>query len=72
VQPEDAEILIDGERWDSPAGQARLAVQLSPGRHHVEVRKPGFMTYSEDVLIRPGATLTLNVSLLRNIGVVLE
>ena len=65
VQPADAEILVDGERWDSPAGQARLAVQLAPGRHHVEVHKPGFLTYSEDVLIRPGATLTLNVSLLR-------
>ena len=41
----------------------RLAVELSPGRHHIEVRKDGFVTYEEDVLIRSGATLTLNVSL---------
>jgi hypothetical protein len=68
VQPADAEILIDGESWDSPAEQARLTVQLAPGRHHVDVRKPGFVTYSEDVLIRAGATLTLNVSLLRSIA----
>jgi hypothetical protein len=66
VQPADAEVLVDGETWDSPGGQARLNVQLAPGRHHVEVRKPGFNTYAEDVLIRAGATLTLNVSLLRN------
>jgi hypothetical protein len=29
------------------------------------VRKTGFATYSEEVLIRAGATMTLNVSLLR-------
>lgn len=64
VQPADAEILIDGEAWDSPAG-ARLVVQLAPGRHKVEIRKEGFNTYSEEVLIRAGSTMTLNVSLLR-------
>ena len=64
VQPADAEILVDGERWDSPAG-ARLVVQLAPGRHKVEIRKEGFNTYSEEVLIRAGSTMTLNVSLLR-------
>ncbi|MEO7192233.1 MAG: PEGA domain-containing protein [Vicinamibacterales bacterium] len=65
VQPGDADILIDGERWSAPAGQDRLAIELSEGRHHVEVRKAGFSTYTEDVLIRRGANLPLNVSLLR-------
>ena len=64
VQPADAEILIDGEAWESPAG-TRLVVQLAPGRHKVEIRKQGFNSYSEEVLIRAGATMTLNVSLLR-------
>ena len=40
-------------------------IQVAEGRHKVEVRKSGFVSYSEDVLIRRGATLTLNVSLLK-------
>jgi len=65
VQPADAEVLIDGERWSAPSSQERLVVQLSDGRHHVEVRKEGFETYSSDVQVRRGETATLNVSLLR-------
>jgi len=63
VQPGDAEIIVDGERWAAPSGQDRIAIQLSAGRHHIEVRKDGFATYSEDVLIRRESTMTLNVSL---------
>jgi len=68
VQPSDAEVYIDGERWNAPAGQDRLSVELGEGRHHVEIRKAGFSQYAEDVLIRRGATLPLNVSLLRGDG----
>lgn len=63
VQPGDAEILIDGERWSAPSGQDRLSIQLSEGRHQIEVRREGMRTYVEDILIRRGATFTLNVSL---------
>jgi hypothetical protein len=63
VQPADAEIVIDGERWGGPADRERVSIELSEGRHRVEVRKSGLTTYSEEVLIRRGATLTLNVSL---------
>ena len=63
VQPADAEILVDGERWTAPADSSRIAIELAQGRHTVEVRKSGFSTYREDVLIRPGATMNLNVSL---------
>lgn len=66
LQPDDAELLIDGARWDAPGDQFRLAVRLAEGRHHVEVRKAGYATYLEDVLIRPNATLSLDVSLLRD------
>jgi len=65
VQPADAEILIDGERWSAPADQDRITVQLAEGRHRVEIRKAGFAQYSEEVLIRRNNTLALNVSLLR-------
>jgi hypothetical protein len=63
VQPGDAQVVIDEQSWATPAGDARLNIQLQAGRHHVEIRKDGFTTYSEDVLIRPGGTLTLNVVL---------
>ena len=63
VQPADAIVTIDGERWDSPGGGSRLLVQLAAGQHHVEVRKDGYRPYSTTVELRPGETQTLNVSL---------
>ena len=63
VQPVDAEILIDGERWTASAQPDRLSLKLTAGRHKVEVRKEGFVTYTEDVLIRDKAAMTLNVVL---------
>jgi len=65
VQPTDAEILIDGERWAGSQGDDRLEVQLSTGQHNLEVRKDGFRIYSTDVTIRGGETSTLNVGLRR-------
>jgi len=62
VQPGDAEILVDGEPWQS-AGGARLVVQLPPGDHRIEVRKNGFETFRSTVRIRRGETTPLNVSL---------
>ena len=62
VQPADAEVLVDGERWEGTAGE-RIVVQLTPGTHRVEVRKPGFRPYSTTVDIRSGQTFTVNVSL---------
>ena len=63
VLPMDSEVHIDDQSWAVPAGDSRLNVQLAVGRHHVEVKKDGYTTYSEDVLIRAGGTLTLNISL---------
>jgi hypothetical protein len=63
VQPPDAIVAIDGERWDSPEGGSRLAVQLPAGSHRVEVRKDGFRPYTQTIQIRPGESQTLNVSL---------
>jgi hypothetical protein len=63
VQPPDAEILVDGERWDRPAGESRLLVELSEGTHRLEIRKPGFKAYSSTVQVRRGETVPLNVSL---------
>jgi hypothetical protein len=63
VQPGDATVIIDGERWDSPEGGSRLSVQLSAGPHRVEVRKDGFKPYMSTVQVRPGDTQALNISL---------
>ena len=63
VQPGDATVVIDGERWDGPEGGSRLSVQLSAGPHRVEVRKDGFKPYTSTVQIRPGDTQSLNISL---------
>jgi PEGA domain len=63
VQPGDAEILIDGERWDGSDGGSRLSVQLGEGPHRIEIRKDGFKSYTANVRIRRGQTETLNVSL---------
>jgi PEGA domain-containing protein len=65
VQPADAVVVIDGERWDSPEGGSRLMVQLAAGQHRVEVRKDGFKTYTSTVDIRPGDTENVNVVLPR-------
>ena len=66
VQPGDAEVLIDGERWRGPDGDERLIVQVSEGRHHVEVQKDGYLRFSTDVQVRLGETAPLNVSLAPN------
>ncbi len=63
VQPADAVVTIDGERWDSPEGGSRLLLQLATGRHQIEVRKDGFKPYSTSVEIHAGETQNVNVSL---------
>jgi hypothetical protein len=65
VQPADAAITIDGERWDSPEGGSRLIVQLAAGPHQLEVRKDGLRTYTSTIDVRPGETQSLNVSLVQ-------
>jgi hypothetical protein len=65
VQPGDATITIDGERWDGAQDQDRLVVQLDAGTHTVEIRKDGYRTYITDITVRRGETTPLNVSLTR-------
>ena len=65
VQPGDAAITIDGEKWDGAPDQDHLEVQLGAGTHTVEIRKDGFRTYITDITVRPGETTPLNVSLTR-------
>jgi hypothetical protein len=64
VQPTDAEIYVDGERWETGESQRGFSIQLAPGRHRVEVKKDGFRTFSTDVQVESGELTPLNVSLL--------
>ena len=65
VQPDQAEVLIDGEEWEGPDTGERLVVQLPEGEHRVEVRRQGFTSYGSTVRVRRGETTSLNVSLVR-------
>jgi len=62
VQPLDAEVRIDGERWDT-SDQGVFAVQVSAGRHRVEISKPGYQRYETEVTVREGEGTPVNVSL---------
>ena len=65
VQPANAEVFIDGERWQGAADDERLIVQVGPGVHQVEARSEGYRTYQSDITVRPGETSTVNISLSR-------
>ena len=58
-------LLIDGERWQTPSSGDQLLVRLAEGKHHVEIRRPGFATFVTDVEIQRGSATPLNVSLVR-------
>jgi hypothetical protein len=62
VQPGDAVVLVDGERWHSSGGE-RLEIRVSPGFHRIEVQKDGYQPFSTSINVRPGETATVNVSL---------
>jgi hypothetical protein len=63
VQPSDAVVFVDGERWEGPQGQNRLVVEVAEGTHRIQIQKDGFESFSTDVTIRRGETTPLNVSL---------
>ena len=66
VQPADAEVHIDGERWEGGLTNERLEVQLGSGLHRLEIRREGYRNYFTDVTILNSQTRTLNVALTRN------
>ena len=62
MQPADAEVSVDGRPWRG-SGQERQAIDLSEGRHNIQIRKQGYVGYLTDVEIRNGETISLNVNL---------
>jgi hypothetical protein len=63
VQPADADLFVDGQRWQGPQENDQLLIELSEGRHVIEVRKTGFRTYVTEVDIHSGDTSPVNISL---------
>lgn len=60
VQPEDAELLLDGK----PRGGAGGTLRLPAVPHEVEIRKTGYASYRKTVTVQPGFTQELKVRLL--------
>ena len=63
IQPDDASIYVDGQFWGT--GRSGAEIELPPGRHRVEIVRPGFQTEERDVEIEPGRTARLGVDLQR-------
>jgi hypothetical protein len=62
VQPIDAFVTVDGERWLS-SDEGRYILQVAPGSHRVEVSLEGHQSFSMEVEVAEGAATPLNVSL---------
>jgi len=63
IQPADASVLIDGQPWPAAPGQDTVVVDVSEGRHVIQVRKPGYVGYLTEADVRRGETTTVNVTL---------
>ncbi len=63
LQPADAEVLVDGSPWRGTASGERMTIDLSEGRHNIQIRKSGYVGYLTDVQIRGGQTTNLDVAL---------
>ena len=64
VQPREAEVSIDGQRWLT-SGDGDFEVQLPAGRHRIEVELQGFQRFSSEVDVRDDGPTPVNVSLTR-------
>jgi hypothetical protein len=58
-------LTIDGYAWPAPGNGDQLVVRLPEGKHHVQVQRPGYTTFSSDVDVTRGDATPLNVSLQR-------
>jgi hypothetical protein len=56
-------VIVDGQCQAGPQGDERLVVQLSEGRHTIEVRRNGYRAYITDVEVRRGQTTAVDVTL---------
>lgn len=63
VEPRDASVYVDGAFRGS--GREASELRLAPGRHRIEIVRPGYKTVEREVDVAPGETTTLEVELER-------
>ncbi len=61
VTPADASVYVDGAFRGT--GREAASIQLPPGRHRLEIVRPGYRTVERDVETAPGEPTELNVEL---------
>jgi hypothetical protein len=61
IRPEDASVYVDG----AFRGSAREAstLRLAPGRHRIEVVRPGYKTLEKEIDVAPGQSTNVKVEL---------
>jgi hypothetical protein len=64
VRPGDATVYVDGEFRGSARQADRL--DLPPGRHRVEVVRPGYRTVEREIEVRPGRNESIAIDLERS------
>lgn len=63
VQPAEAEVLIDGQRWVS-SEIGRFVVQLPAGPHRVDITRAGYAPYGGEIQLVDSGTVPLNITLM--------
>jgi hypothetical protein len=63
VEPEDASVYVDGAFRGE--GRSLPTLALPPGRHHIEVVRPGYRTQERDVEVAPGQPTEIVIRLER-------
>jgi hypothetical protein len=63
VTPADADVMVDGERRAAPPEPEPLTLDLPEGRHTIEIRRQGYITYITEIDVHRGQTTPLTVSL---------
>lgn len=65
VSPAGSTVVVDGQKWEGPRGNERLIIQVSEGRHRVEVSRNRYETETVDIDVRAGETRPISVALER-------
>jgi formylglycine-generating enzyme required for sulfatase activity len=64
ANPQDAQLLVDGEA----RGSANQTLRLPATRHTLEIRKPGYAPYRTTVTPRPGLAQSVEATLLEGVA----
>ena len=61
VKPDDASVYVDGRFYGTAREASRL--HLAPGRHRIEVVRPGYRTYDHEIDVTGDSPTDLDVTL---------